>query len=257
MPRHPQNNEDRLVTETNSPSTGANLAGGLVSDTNTLIPKDWPQKHLEYKTHKQETIEEIDWELCTERERQWKEDLYATLPKTDAEWLTIFPQTKQLIRSKIAEWRKVADEARKTISEELRKIESLPIEHQSFWRAILKHVNPAVKELAIANYHIKRLRWLLPNKAKSGRLEWEAALERARQADLVTVTKLHGLRLRKSGNTYQSLCPFHTEHTPSFYIYPPSRFCCFGCGEKGDAITFVQKIAGCSFKEAVNKLQNI
>ena len=53
----------------------------------------------------------------------------------------------------------------------------------------------------------------------------------------------------------KGLCPFHDEKTPSFQV-TPSRgfFYCFGCGEGGDVITFLQKIDNLSFAEAVERL---
>ena len=51
------------------------------------------------------------------------------------------------------------------------------------------------------------------------------------------------VRLRKTGGTYKGLCPFHQERTPSFIVTPArGTFKCFGCGEGGDAIAFVEKI---------------
>ena len=44
--------------------------------------------------------------------------------------------------------------------------------------------------------------------------------------------------LKKRGNTYVGLCPFHNEKTPSFTVYPATQsFYCFGCGAGGDAVT--------------------
>ena len=53
-----------------------------------------------------------------------------------------------------------------------------------------------------------------------------------------------------------SNCPFHSgDNTPSFKIYPNDRgFYCFGCGAGGDVITFVEKLFGLNFIEAVKKL---
>src|SRR3954468_19964040 len=49
-------------------------------------------------------------------------------------------------------------------------------------------------------------------------------------------------RLRKAGSRYVGLCPFHQERTPSFGVSPErGTFKCFGCGEGGDAISFVEK----------------
>jgi DNA primase len=61
------------------------------------------------------------------------------------------------------------------------------------------------------------------------------------------------VRLRRSGREHKGCCPFHGEKTPSFYVYD-DHFHCFGCGEHGDAITFVMKSQGASFMEAVQSL---
>ena len=58
---------------------------------------------------------------------------------------------------------------------------------------------------------------------------------------------------RPNGN--KMCCPFHKEKTPSFIIYPKS-FYCFGCGEGGDIITFVEKLFDLSFIEASRKLSD-
>ncbi|MGY4720183.1 DNA primase [Naumannella huperziae] len=62
--------------------------------------------------------------------------------------------------------------------------------------------------------------------------------------------------LRKAGSGSQKgLCPFHDEKTPSFQVTPARGFFyCFGCGEGGDVITFLQKIDNLSFAEAVERL---
>ncbi|MGP7961315.1 DNA primase [Sanguibacter sp. A247] len=53
----------------------------------------------------------------------------------------------------------------------------------------------------------------------------------------------------------KGLCPFHDERTPSFHVRPQvGRWHCFGCGEGGDVISFVQKIDGLGFTEAVEYL---
>lgn len=61
--------------------------------------------------------------------------------------------------------------------------------------------------------------------------------------------------LRKSGANYQGLCPFHGEKTPSFNVSPARGiFHCFGCGVGGNAVTFIMKMEGLSFPEAVKFL---
>ena len=61
--------------------------------------------------------------------------------------------------------------------------------------------------------------------------------------------------LRKSGANFQGLCPFHGEKTPSFSVNPARGiFHCFGCGVGGNAFSFIMKVEGLSFPEAVKFL---
>ncbi|MBP7341925.1 MAG: DNA primase [Smithellaceae bacterium] len=63
------------------------------------------------------------------------------------------------------------------------------------------------------------------------------------------------LTLRKAGRNYVGLCPFHQEKTPSFTVNREKQmFYCFGCGEGGNAITLLMKIADKSFPEAIKLL---
>lgn len=57
------------------------------------------------------------------------------------------------------------------------------------------------------------------------------------------------------GGSFKGLCPFHDERTPSFHVTPAKGlYHCFSCQEGGDLITFVRKVEGLSFTEAVEKL---
>jgi len=63
------------------------------------------------------------------------------------------------------------------------------------------------------------------------------------------------ISLKKSGANFQGLCPFHGEKTPSFNVNPGRGiFHCFGCGVGGNVVTFVMKMEGISFPEAVKLL---
>ncbi|WP_211223286.1 DNA primase [Propionicicella superfundia] len=79
-----------------------------------------------------------------------------------------------------------------------------------------------------------------------------AVRERARIEDVVS----SHVTLRGAGSgTLKGLCPFHEEKTPSFQVTPArGLYYCFGCGEGGDVITFVQRIDNLSFAEAVELL---
>jgi DNA primase len=61
--------------------------------------------------------------------------------------------------------------------------------------------------------------------------------------------------LKKSGTNFLGLCPFHSEKTPSFNVNPTKEiFHCFGCGVGGDAFSFIMRIEGLTFPEAVKLL---
>ena len=63
------------------------------------------------------------------------------------------------------------------------------------------------------------------------------------------------VELKKSGANYKGLCPFHSEKTPSFMVNEEKQiFNCFGCGEKGDVIKFVESYNKIPFMEAVDSL---
>jgi hypothetical protein len=73
-------------------------------------------------------------------------------------------------------------------------------------------------------------------------------------ADIVTLVEGY-TRLRKSGARFVGLCPFHQEKTPSFGVSPDrGSFKCFGCGEGGDAIAFVEKLENLDFVGAIEFL---
>ncbi len=63
------------------------------------------------------------------------------------------------------------------------------------------------------------------------------------------------LDLKKVGNSYSALCPFHSEKTPSFYVSPQKNIWkCFGCGKSGNAISFLMEYEGLSYSQAIEKL---
>src|SRR5712691_1095920 len=71
------------------------------------------------------------------------------------------------------------------------------------------------------------------------------------QADIVRVVGEY-VRLKKSGQNFSGLCPFHSEKTPSFSVSPTKQFYyCFGCGVGGDIFKFVLEMEKISLQEAV------
>src|ERR1700730_8637367 len=71
------------------------------------------------------------------------------------------------------------------------------------------------------------------------------------QADIVRVVGEY-VRLKKSGQNFTGLCPFHAEKSPSFAVHPTKQiYHCFGCGVGGDVFKFVMEMQKCSFPEAI------
>jgi DNA primase len=71
------------------------------------------------------------------------------------------------------------------------------------------------------------------------------------QADIVRVIGDY-VRLKKTGQNFTGLCPFHQEKTPSFAVHPVRQiYHCFGCGAGGDVFKFVMELDKCTFPEAV------
>jgi DNA primase len=71
------------------------------------------------------------------------------------------------------------------------------------------------------------------------------------QADIVRVIGEY-VRLKKSGQNFTGLCPFHSEKTPSFAVHPVKQiYHCFGCGAGGDVFKFVMEMERCEFPEAI------
>src|SRR6266581_8136898 len=78
-----------------------------------------------------------------------------------------------------------------------------------------------------------------------------------RVVDSTNIVELIGsfVALKKIGQNFQGLCPFHDDKTPSLSVSPEKRiFRCFGCGASGNAITFLRRHKNLPFPEAVRFL---
>ena len=83
-------------------------------------------------------------------------------------------------------------------------------------------------------------------------MKFERLLEEIRsKVDIVDFISDY-VQLKKSGQNYKALCPFHAEKTPSFMVSQPKQiFHCFGCGAGGDVVSFLMKHETLSFNEAI------
>lgn len=84
-----------------------------------------------------------------------------------------------------------------------------------------------------------------------------AFLEEVKEKNEITEVIGRIVNLKRAGSNYVGLCPFHSEKTPSFTVFPGTQsFYCFGCGAGGDAVTFVMQTEGLDYPAAVETLAN-
>ncbi|MYH06288.1 MAG: hypothetical protein F4194_07400 [Acidimicrobiia bacterium] len=92
----------------------------------------------------------------------------------------------------------------------------------------------------------------LPMTARYASVDMVALKERHPLGGVVEAT---GVRLRGRGRVRQGVCPFHEEAEGSFTVYADTdRWYCFGCGDGGDALDFLQRAEGLSLPEAIRRL---
>lgn len=88
-----------------------------------------------------------------------------------------------------------------------------------------------------------------------GRIQNEDVVLVRERARIDEVVREHVSLKSAGGASLKGLCPFHDEKSPSFHVTPSKGFWyCFGCGEGGDVIGFLQKIEHLNFTEVVEKL---
>ena len=87
-----------------------------------------------------------------------------------------------------------------------------------------------------------------------GRIPEEIIQDIRNRVDIVEVVASY-LPLKRSGANHRGLCPFHQEKTPSFNVNEPRQiFHCFGCGVGGNVFSFLMRMEGLTFPEAVKRL---
>ncbi|MBP3437509.1 MAG: DNA primase, partial [Clostridia bacterium] len=87
-------------------------------------------------------------------------------------------------------------------------------------------------------------------------IERQTVEEVLARTDMVSLVSAY-VTLKRAGSNMSGLCPFHSERSPSFTVFPADNsFYCFGCGVGGNAITFMRKIENLDFADAVTILAN-
>lgn len=171
------------------------------------------------------------------------------------ELIEAFPDALPSIRTKIEDWKIISDELFEVIGTKLKHIKDLETDDFSKWfcREWVKQTDG--QELMIAEKHITRLKRLLwATEKRKPPKDWIDEDQKCIALE-VPIESLLETDYRTSGRTVCSLCPFHGEKTPSFYVYTDTnRYWCYGCNQGGDSINFIRSLYNFTFKEAVEYL---
>lgn len=177
-----------------------------------------------------------------------------TKPLTIPEVLDAFPEAKEIVPAKLKE----REEDKKALSRWFNRMMQLireePEGDREVYRSLFKDKYKA--ELKNIQGHIWRLKaYLDPELAREEKTS-RVSVENAKQTPILDVfCGLAGVDhsfLKRSGDKYFAICPFHEEKTPSFCLFvKDNRYHCFGCGESGDSISLVEKLKNIEFKEAI------
>lgn len=210
-------------------------------------------------TTQNKTWVEPDWEFLDwawNVERQWKQSLRESYPRTDAELLRVFSPPKETLQQKVDEWGESRNKVVGIIKNKLTIIKTKTNDESSrwFWREWVK-LNEGVELLKIDNHisRLKRMLFILTGRTPKSRVTDEMI----QQALSVPIESLFSKQLRRSGSKLVALCPLHNEKTPSFFIYSDSNtFYCYGCNQGGNAINFTRLLHELDFISAVKLLTN-
>lgn len=189
-----------------------------------------------------------------ELEWKWKQSLSRY---TDKELVEIFSPPKKMILEKIKEYEMAQQEQAQEIKRRLKVLYALKFDGFSCWfgeQIVKLELAPALDKYI---GHITRLKRILQIiSPKTQKYIRQNEVETARQYPIYEMARSR-LELRKCGNKFSSLCPFHEEKRASFYIYSETNtYHCFGCQANGDIINLTMHLYGVSFPEAIKMLNN-
>ncbi len=198
-----------------------------------------------------EYIDDQFYLFADAEERTWRDWQRKHLPRMEHEWLAVFPEAKAIIPLKIREWQIRERKLLAALKTKIKKLEGLSGLDALVFREWLKITDAS--EVAEVRRHIRRLRFALAPPRASSRRITQTDIETARSVPIQDL--LLESCFTKSGNQLKTLCPFHQEKTPSFYVRPDrNRFHCFGCDKSGSSIDLAMLLYDCGFVNAVKRL---
>lgn len=194
----------------------------------------------------------------TEIEKEWR-TLQVSVRLSDLELFQVFfensEEAREFLRAKISETLDLILDCHRRIFDSQEHAKSSK-EARPICEAVIETIKEG--ELLTQKKRLNRLLWqyrLLSNPPKSSKTLRTFDTERMKEIiGLREVVESYGIKLRKTGNNYVGLCPFHNEQHPSFTIFPDNHFMCFGCQTHGDIFTFLELKEGLNFKQAAEIL---
>ena len=196
------------------------------------------------------SVELETFEVSRETEERWKNSLKIS----QQDLVKIFEIDGPFVLERLEFWKQRREELSKEICKRLEMIKNKAKDEFSkfFFREYLKiEYAQEIVEVRKQTMRLENLLSVLRNK----RLMNSITDDQIYAAKSFPIENLFDQPLRKSGQALKGLCPFHEEKTPSFFVFGNNRYKCFGCGESGDVINFIQRKEKISFIEAVRYLQ--
>ncbi|MBP6944615.1 hypothetical protein KBD61_02005 [Patescibacteria group bacterium] len=172
---------------------------------------------------------------------------------TPTDLITIFPEARTgYILPRLRELESYVTKLESAIAISIRR--SQCIKDGWFVREVLKVFD--VSDLVDFRRETFRLKRYLPIKIKPSRSGVnQEQIARAKEYPILQIAEFHLQNIKKCGGTYRTLCPYHDERTPSFYLYPQTNtFHCYGCQEHGDVISLTKKLHNLGFVETIKYL---
>lgn len=203
--------------------------------------------------NKLERIDDQFLQTARINEKNWREWCFKNLPRSELEWLSIFPEARQTIRLKVKELKinesKIL-EISKTKLKRLMDKKSLSEFDRFFFRQWI--LLNEISKLTEIRRHIRRLQFLIRPKFEKSTIS-QSDIELAKT---IPIQVMVDGRFYKSGDRFFTLCPLHSERNSSFCVYPNNSFYCYGCNRGGSAIDLAKALYGFNFVEAVKFLLN-
>lgn len=184
----------------------------------------------------------------------------STTPKlSDQELLETFPESEEIVTRNIARYKQQRKSLVAKIRGQMIKIRKIKSKFARWFCHEWLKINEGADLLSLdklISHYDKFLAVASGRYRKSKSWIEQIDIDHALAVPLPEIAEPYVQKLKRTGKNWVGLCPFHNEKHPSFIIFRDNKFKCFGCGEYGNAINFIQKTQGLSFIETIKYILN-